>query len=396
LTTSRPLIIAGAGIGGLSAALALAQRGLRVAVFEQADGLAAAGAGIQLSPNASRILIGLGLAPQLQPCVVAPTELRVRNARDGRVVAQVPLVTAEARYGAPYWLIHRGDLHTVLMNAACAHPLVTLVLGTRIEEFVVHEEGVCVSTLSAARAAEERGLGLIGADGLWSQLRRRLGRRREPRFAGHTAWRALVPADAIPPELRTAAVSLWLGRDAHLVHYPVRGGSLVNVVAIVHDDWREPGWTTLGAHSDLLARFGAEAWQEPMRALVAGTQSWSKWALYDAAPFAPWGKDCITLLGDAAHPMLPYLAQGAAAAIEDAAVLARALSQMPADPARAMRLYERERGRRTARMQRAARANGRLYHLGSLGALMRTFALRALGGARMLARYDWLYGWKPA
>ncbi len=396
MAASRTVIIAGAGIGGLCTALAIAQRGFRVTVLEQAHQLEAAGAGVQLSPNASRILIALGLEPQLRSCVVAPSELRVHSAHTGRVIARAFLGdTAENRYGAPYWVIHRGDLQAALLEAARARPSISIGLGTRVEDFALDENGVNVCTVSSGRAAESTGMLLIGADGLWSSLRRRLGQSREPRFAHHTAWRALIPADPLSPELRTPTVNLWLGHDAHLVHYPVRQGSLVNVVAIVRDEWREPGWSAAGDPSDILARFAAKGWAAQARATIATAQTWRKWALYDCAPFAPWGKGRITLLGDAAHPMLPYLAQGAAAAIEDAAVLARALSQTSADPALAMRLYERERQPRTARVQRTARRNASIYHLGGAGAFLRTLALSAIGGERMLRSYDWLYGWQP-
>src|SRR6266516_4156391 len=327
-------MIAGAGIGGLTAALAIAQRGFGVAVFDQAQRLEEVGAGIQLSPNASRILIALGLGEQLRRHVVAPEELRVMNARTARILARAPLgAVAEKRYGAPYWL--------------------------------------------------------------WSSLRRRLGHRRQPRFARRTAWRALAPAAALEPELRAPAVNLWFGTTAHLVHYPVRGGSLLNVVAIIRDNWREPGWSAPGERADILARYAAPMWSAPTRAILAAPQHWQKWALYDRAPLARWGKGAVTLLGDAAHPMLPYLAQGAAMAIEDAAVLAQRLADTRSDPAAAMRRYEQHRRARTARAQRAARRNGMVYQLGGAGAFLRTLALTAIGGERLLARYDWLYGWTP-
>jgi 2-polyprenyl-6-methoxyphenol hydroxylase-like FAD-dependent oxidoreductase len=391
-----PILIAGAGIGGLTAALALARRGCPVVLFDQAPRLEEVGAGIQLSPNASRILIGLGLGEQLQRHVVAPDELRVMNAQSAQVLARAPLGTAaETRYGAPYWVIHRGDLQAVLLEAVSAQPDIALHLGTRVEDFAVHRNGVTVSALASHRAVEERGRALIAADGLWSKLRARLGHRDAPRFARHTAWRALAPADELIPDLRAPAVNLWLGRDAHLVHYPVRGGSLINVVAIIRDDWREQGWNEPGQRADILARFSPERWPKAAHVLLAAPQRWHKWALYDRAPTAHWGKGATTLLGDAAHPMLPYLAQGAAMAIEDAAVLAQRLADTPDDSAGAMRRYERLRRARTARAQRAARHNGRAYHMGGAGAVLRTLALLAMGGQRLIARYDWLYGWKP-
>jgi salicylate hydroxylase len=390
-------IIAGAGIGGLAAALALARRGFHVNLFDQADRLEETGAGIQLSPNASRLLIALGLDAPLRQHVVAPEELNIMNAPTGRVLARVPLgSTAEKRYGAPYWVIHRGDLQTVLLHAVCAKPAIALRLGTRIEDFALRRHGVTVSTLCRGQTAEERGTALIGADGLWSGMRRRLGRGTPPRFAGHTAWRGLAAADAVAPDHRRPVVNLWLGRQAHLVHYPVRGGALVNVVAITGDSWREAGWSAPGDRAEILSRYPAEMWAAAARAILAAPQGWRKWALYDCAPFFPWGKGPITLLGDAAHAMLPYLAQGAAAAIEDAAVLARELAGSPGDPAGAMRRYENERIPRTTRIQDAARRNGMIYHMGGAGAFLRALALVGMSGAPLLARHDWLYGWKGA
>src|SRR2546429_5415646 len=230
-------MIAGAGIGGLTAALAIAQRGFGVAVFDQAQRLEEVGAGIQLSPNASRILIALGLGEQLRRHVVAPEELRVMNARTARILARAPLgAAAEQRYGAPYWVIHRGDLQAVLIEAARAQPGIVFHLGSRVEDFTVDVDGVAIVARSPARDFEDRGAALIAADGLWSTLRRNLGHSREPRFARHSAWRAVAPADAVAPELRVPAINLWLGSRAHLVHYPVRGGRLVNIVAIIRDE----------------------------------------------------------------------------------------------------------------------------------------------------------------
>lgn len=391
------MIIAGAGIGGLTAALALARRGLRVRLFEQSEQLHETGAGIQLTPNASGILNALGLGQQLAPHVVVPQELRVMHADSGRPLATAELGEAVAqRHGAPYWVIHRGDLQAQLLEAVRSEPGITLELATRVDEFTVHGNGVTVAGLRQTRPIEERAKALVGADGLWSNLRQRIGHKVSPTFAQHTAWRALVPAEAVEAELRRPAVNLWLGADAHLVHYPVKAGRLINLVAIVRDQWREPGWSEPGDRSEILRHFRPRAWHHQARGLLATADRWLKWALYDLPPLSYWSKGPVTLLGDAAHPMLPFLAQGAAMAIEDAAVLANMLGQIPDAPEAALRAYERSRLSRTARVQRAARQAGRIYHMGGIEALLRGLALRTMGGARLLTRYDWIYGWKPA
>jgi salicylate hydroxylase len=262
-----------------------------VSIIEQAERLEAIGAGVQLSPNASRVLIDLGLGERLAPYVVAPFALNVMNAGSGRVLARAPLGDATTnRYGAPFWVIHRGDLHTVLREAIEATPLVSLQLGVRAEDVAIHDNGVTVSGRSGMQSVDTHGSSLIGADGLWSALRGRLGHDGEPRFARHTAWRALVAADAVSPALRARSVNLWLGRHAHLVHYPVRGGSLINVVAIVRDEWRETGWSAGGDRNEILARFPAGMWRVPARELLGAAEQWQKWALYDCRPLKRWGK----------------------------------------------------------------------------------------------------------
>jgi salicylate hydroxylase len=396
MAVPRTVVIAGAGIGGLTAALAIARQGFRVCVLEAAERLEEIGAGIQLSPNASRVLIALGLRDQLAPHIVVPEELKVMDAASGRVLTRAPLGTeAERRYGAPYWMIHRGDLQAVLCEAVKTEPGISLQLGAKVENFTLGENAVTIAAHRNAQPIEEQGIALIGADGLWSTLRSRLGHHAAPRFAHRTAWRALVPAEAAEPEFSTPAINLWLGHDAHLVHYPVKAGRLVNIVAILRDEWDQPGWSAPGASEELLARFPATRWHASPRALIGAAMQWQKWALYDCAPLKHWGQGPVTLLGDAAHPMLPYLAQGAAMAIEDAAVLGLCLGEMRDEPARALRAYEQNRSARTARTQRAARSNGIIYHLGGVGALLRTLALRVIG-KRLMRRYDWLYGWQPA
>jgi len=392
---SRTVIIAGAGIGGLSCALALIRRGFRAVVLEQADRLEEAGAGIQLSPNATRILIDLGLAARLIPVVVAPEAIRILRGRNGREIARTILGAAVAfRYGAPYWVVHRGDLQAALVESLQAAPDGALRLGCRVEDFAVHPRGVTVQVRSSGGIGDEHGIALVGADGLWSSLRARLGDRTPVQFCGRTAWRAIIPANRTLPDPLGPATYLWLGPEGHLVHYPVKSGQAINIVAIVRDDWRDPGWHARGARTEILERFSGWAWGA--RALLAVPDVWFKWALFERPVLHRWSSGPVTLLGDAAHPMLPFLAQGGAMAIEDAAVLADCLGRGPDEPALAFATYEGLRRSRTQRVQRASRGNGRIYHLRGLAARARDLALHRIGGERLLTRYDWLYDWRHA
>jgi salicylate hydroxylase len=394
--SSRTVIIAGAGIGGLTAALALARSGFRALVLEQAERLEETGAGIQLSPNATCILIGLGLADSLRPHVVAPAAIRVLGARSGREIVRVPLgEKATQRYGAPYWVIHRGDLQAALSDAAVQDLNIVLRLGMSMEDFATHPHGVTVSARGTTGLWTEHGHALIAADGLWSAARTRIASKAPPRFAGRTAWRALVPAAQLAPEFREPIVYLWLGRDAHLVHYPVKSGKLINVVVITADDWSGPGWSEPASRIDLLARLSSRRWAPQAHSVFRAPDAWLKWALYESEPLTSFAHGAAALLGDAAHAMLPFLAQGAAMAIEDAAVAAQCLARMPDDAAAAWESYSAIRRGRTRKVQRLAARNGKRYHRASAAAMLRNTAMRLLGGERLLQNYDWLYDWRP-
>ena len=393
---SRTVIVAGAGIGGLTVALALKRNGFRVIVLEQAERLQETGAGIQLSPNAARLLIELGFGDRLRPHVVVPQAVRVLNAKNGREIVRIPLGdTAAQRYGAPYWIIHRGDLQAVLSAAVAQELDISLKLGMRMEDFVTHPNGVTVSARSGTTAWNEFGHALIAADGLWSMSRERLGFREPPRFSGRVAWRALVPAAEVPPEFREPMIHLWLGADAHLVHYPVKGGKVINIVVITADAWNAEGWSEPASRIDLLPRLTAARWAPQARALVRLPEAWLKWALFERRPLMNWTQDAAALLGDAAHPMLPFLAQGGAMAIEDAVVAAQCLARRPDDAAAALRTYAAIRRGRTRRVQRQAARNGQHYHLKGVSAMLRNAAMGVMGGEHLLRHYDWLYDWRP-
>jgi salicylate hydroxylase len=391
---ARTIAVAGAGIGGLTAALALAAKGFRVGLFDKAGKLEETGAGIQLSPNATRVLDSLGLRGRLVPSVVAPEAVVIKSAQDA-ALARLPLgQVAETRYGAPYWMIHRGDLQAALLDAALAHPDITLTLGAAVDGWAPSADGVAAQVRRGDALEEVQATALIGADGLWSRVRALAGATDAPRFARRSAWRALVLADAVAPEFRPPAIHLWLGHGSHLVHYPVKAGAMINIVAIAGDARPSDGWSTTASPEEVMARFSAESWARPARDLMALPERWLKWPLYDRPLRPQRGRGAVTLLGDAAHPMLPFLAQGAAMAIEDAAVLADALAAAPHDAAAALRRYERARGPRVARVWRAARRNDTVYHLPWPASAARDFAMGRMGNDRLLAHYDWIYSWR--
>jgi len=392
---TRTVIVAGAGIGGLTAALALARNGFRAIVLEQTERLQETGAGIQLSPNAARLLLDLGLGELLRPHVVTPQAVRVLSAKNAREIVRIPLgETAAQRYGAPYWIIHRGDLQAALAAAVTPNLDISLKLGMRVDDFATYPHGVTVSARGPAGSWSERGDALIAADGLWSAARSRFGFGEPPRFSGRVAWRALVPATEVLAEFRAPLIHLWLGPDAHLVHYPVKAGKVINIVVITADDWNAEGWSEPASPAELLPRFAAH-WAPQARALVRLPEAWLKWALFERRPLANFAEGAAALLGDAAHPMLPFLAQGGAMAIEDAVVAARCLARRPDDAAAALQTYSAIRRGRTRRVQRQAARNGQHYHLKGVSAMLRNIAMRAAGGRQLLGHYDWLYDWRP-
>ena len=396
---SRAIIVAGAGIGGLTASLALARKGFRVIVLEKADRLEEAGAGLQLSPNASRVLIDLGLQGQLASRVVTPEAISLMSARSGREISRIPLgEAATSSPEAPYWVLHRADLQAALLAEVRNTPSIDLRLGCQLEEVGTHARGLTVVQRSGMARLEELAVALVGADGIWSTVRQHLFAQAQPHFSGLIAWRGTLDATQLPRELTSRRVQLWMGPDAHLVAYPISGARQINVVAVVPGTWNRPGWSEPGESNEIKGAFVSAGWHAMPRMLIGAVDAWRRWALFTLPEGGDWTKGAVTLLGDAAHAMLPFAAQGAGMAIEDAAVLAGCLGETqnergPTVPV-ALKLYERQRRGRVARVQRAARQAGRIYHLASPLALARDLVIKAMGPERMLARQNWIYDWR--
>jgi salicylate hydroxylase len=397
VAASRTIFVAGAGIGGLTASLALARRGFRVVVLEKAERLEEAGAGLQLSPNASRVLIDLGLQPRLWRAVV-PDAISLMSARSGGEVARLPLGEAATfRAGAPYWVVHRADLQGALQAHVNDHPDIELRLGCQFEDAVAHAKGLTVVQRSGLTRQQDLALALVGADGIWSAVRHHLFPEVQPQFSGLIAWRGTLEATQLPREYTSRRVQLWMGPNAHLVAYPISGARQINVVAVVPGTWNRPGWSTPGDGNEIKNAFVSSRWPGTARMMIGAVDDWRKWALFTVSAGGEWSDGAIALLGDAAHAMLPFAAQGAGMAIEDAAVLAKCLGEAAETTAgitAALKRYARLRRARVSRVQRAARRAGRIYHLTGPMAYARDLVIKVMGAKRMLARQDWIYDWR--
>lgn len=387
------VLIAGAGIGGLTAALALSRVGVASTVIERTAVLSEVGAGLQLSPNACRVLARYGLLDAVSAQATQPAAIRVRSGRTAHDLSILPLEDAAVRWGAPYLVIHRAALQRVLVDAVLADPSIELRLDTSLAGFGAASAGVSATVKHGRMARTLSADALIGADGVRSAVRARLaeGCADLPRETGRIAWRTMVPAANADPLFARPETGLWLGRDAHLVHYPLQGGRVVNVVAIMQGSapTTDEDWAGSGDRRVIERRF--IHWHPSVRRLIAEAESWTTWPLFDRAPLAAWNAGPIALLGDAAHPILPFFAQGAAQAIEDADALARSVAATRCLPD-ALSAYSRTRQPRVTRVQETARRLGRIYHLAGPAALARNATMHALGSHRLLARYDWLFG----
>jgi salicylate hydroxylase len=378
--------IVGGGIGGLAATLSLLHAGLDVQVYEQAPALGEVGAGIQISPNASRLLHRLGLGPALDRTGVRPVGVHQRRWDDGRTLQWAPMGEAvEAAFGAPYYHFHRADLLHALADAL---PAERVHLDHRLTSFQDHGDRVELTFANGARAAA--GV-LVGADGIHSTVRALLFGPEQPRFTGCTAYRGLVPADRLAHLGLEVAAYNWMGPGGHFVHYFVAGGQLMNFVAIKErETWTRESWTDRGEVAEALAVF--EGWHPTVRAIIGAADETFLWALFDRLPLARWSVGRVTLLGDACHAMLPFMAQGAAQAIEDGATLAACLTQVGADgiPA-ALARYEALRLPRATRLQEMSRANKTRFHLPDGPEQQARDASLAVQGDRTIPAIGWLY-----
>ncbi|SHN83694.1 FAD-dependent monooxygenase [Bradyrhizobium erythrophlei] len=396
MAASRTIVVAGAGIGGLTASLALARQGFRVILLEKAERLEEAGAGLQLSPNASRVLIDLGLQTGLAGAVT-PEAICLMSAASGGEITRLPL-DQTAQSGAPYWVIHRADLQAALREQVQNCSDIELRLGCQFEDVSSHAKGLTVIQRSGATRREELALALIGADGIWSAVRHHLLPDLQPRFSGLIAWRGTLDTTQLPREYTSRRVQLWMGPGAHLVTYPISAGRRINVVAVVPGQWNRPGWSERGDDNEIKTAFVTAGWHAIPRMLIGAVDGWRKWALFTVPGGGQWSEGAVALLGDAAHAMLPFAAQGAAMAIEDAAVLAKCIAGRQNEGAAALSAalhrYEKLRRPRVTQLQRSARQLGRIYHLSGPLALARDLVIKTMGPKRMLSRQDWIYNWQ--
>jgi len=353
------VIVAGAGLGGLTLALCLVRAGFKVRVLEQAQALDEVGAGVQISANGARVLYHLGLAEALKAVAFAPERGEMRHWQSGETLSSRPLgAESEAKFGFPYFHLHRADFHQVLAEALRAEAPDAIHLDAKVTGFSQSNDAVTVTTEDGR---DFRGDILVGCDGIHSTVRGQLFGPDAPRFTGCVAWRATLPVDALPPGHVRPVASNWIGLGGHFVHYYVRRGELVNCVGIMEqDEWQAESWSTQGAKAAFLDDF--KDWHEDLQILIRNAETCFRWGLFDRDPMPQWGQGRVTLLGDACHAMLPFMAQGAVQAIEDAYTLAQCLAVGAGNAAVALQRYEDLRRERTATVQQMSRDNIQFFH----------------------------------
>jgi len=385
----RPVIIAGGGIGGLAAAIGLARKGHASVVLEKARQLGEIGAGIQLGPNAFHAFDWLGVGDAARAMAVYIDSLRLMDALSGDEITRIPLDDAfRTRFGNPYAVVHRGELHGVFLRACMEHPLVELRTSAEVVDY--EQDGASVTAI-LADGGRVTGGALIGADGLWSNIRKRLVGDGAPRVSGHTTYRSVIPVEDMPEDLRWNAATLWAGPKCHIVHYPLSGWKLFNLVVTYHNDAPEPVAGQPVSHDEV--RRGFDHVAPVARQVIERGRDWKLWVLCDRDPVMDWVDGRVALLGDAAHPMLQYFAQGACMAMEDAVALAHEMAAAGGDAAAALPAYAARRRLRTARVQLQSREIGQhIYHPAGAHAALRNAVMRAKSPADWYDAVDWLYG----
>ncbi len=386
---THPILIAGGGIGGLAAAIGLARAGRRVTVLEKSPALGEIGAGIQLGPNAFHAFDALGVGDAARAMAVYIDRLRLMDALTAEEITHVDLGTAfRARFGNPYAVIHRGDLHGVFLRACREDPRIEL--RTAAEVIGYRQDAAAVTALLADGARIE-GSALIGADGLWSRVRRQLVGDGAPRVSGHTTYRSVIPTARMPEHLRWNAATLWAGPKCHLVHYPLHGWEQFNLVVTYHNDAPEPVAGKPVRFEEVMAGFTHI--HPTAQAIIRHGQDWKLWVLCDRDPVGTWTDGRVALLGDAAHPMLQYMAQGACMAMEDAVALAHEVAARSDDLPAALAAYQNRRLLRTARVQLQSRAVGEhIYHPAGVHAALRNATMAAKSSEAWYDIMAWLYG----
>jgi 2-polyprenyl-6-methoxyphenol hydroxylase-like FAD-dependent oxidoreductase len=388
MTQQLPVLVAGGGIGGLSAALALVRQGFNVKVLEQAPELGEIGAGIQLGPNAFHAFDALGIGEKARARAVYTDEMVMHDAVDGALVGRIPTDAAFIkRFGNPYAVIHRADVHKSLLEGATETGRVEFLTSTRAERIEQDESGV---TLFDQNGVAHRGVALIGADGVKSVVREQFVG--DPaRVTGHVVYRAVVDKKDFPTELQWNAAAIWVGPNCHLVHYPLRGGEQYNVVVTFHSRQTEVWGVTDGSKEEVQSYFDGIC--PKARQLIDLPKTWKRWATADREPIGQWSYGRVTLLGDAAHPTTQYMAQGACMAMEDGVTLGEALRVNDNDWLKAFDLYQRSRIARTARIVLSSREMGRIYHAKGVERLVRNDLWKGRTPERFYDAMEWLYGW---
>jgi 3-hydroxybenzoate 6-monooxygenase len=385
-----PVLVVGGGIGGLAAALALSRKGIPVQVLEQAPEFKEIGAGIQLGPNVYRMFEVLGLTERMFQWCAFPAELEFRDSITAETIIELKIDKRfHDKYRAPYGVIHRADMLNVIYDACKQSNLIELATSQKVVSIDDDGSGVTARTETGETY---RGSALIGCDGLWSTVREKIVGDGKPVVSGHIAYRAVLPTDEWPKEYRLPKMIVWCGEKTHLVHYPLRRGELFNLVVVFHSDRYEEGWDTYGDPAELHERFKEKC--EPVRTLLSKVNAWKMWVLCDRPPIKNWSKGRITLLGDAAHPMLQYLAQGGNMAIEDAVCLANQIEATGRDYETAFKTYQELRYLRTARVQLMARVFGEIYHASGVNRELRNKLLREWSEQGAIDM-SWLYGHQP-